>query len=349
MNKNSFRVVQHILFWVVAWLFLSWFFTRLTHETYYTLFFTSILLVIAMGTTYLFNYFLIPRYLLKKRYLVFFLLVLFVGLLSLWIEFLGILGIFLYLLIKFRSTGEGLPFFLDPVLQIAGLYFVIIVGVMIHLIRLSFSMQAEKLRIQNLALETENKLKESELSAMRNQFHPHFLFNTLNNLYWLTLNKSDEAPQLVLKLSDLLDYSLYGSKNERVPVIREIEYIRNYLDIMKIRFQDTSDIRFTIRGETDGRMVTPLIFIIFVENACKHGLATLTEKALIDIDLEAGPAWISFSISNNYHLPEKAPDQPAGIGLEQVRSLLNLTYPEKHKLTIQQDEHQFKVNLILHD
>jgi sensor histidine kinase YesM len=333
----------------VAWVFLSWFFTRLTHDSYYTLFFSGLLLVIAMGTTYLFNYYLIPNFLLKKRYLVFGLLVLFVGLLSLWIEFLGILGIFLYLLIKFRSTGQGLPFFLDPVLQIAGLYFVIIAGVMIHLIRISFSMQAEKLTLQNRALETENRLRESELNAMRNQFHPHFLFNTLNNLYWLTLNKSDEAPQLVLKLSDLLDYSLYGCKNDRVPVSKEIDYIRNYLDIMKIRFQDTSDIRFNIQGETDGRMVTPLIFIIFVENACKHGLATLTGNAFIDIDIEIGPAWITFSISNNYHLPEKAPDLPAGIGLVQVKSLLNLTYPEKHKLTIQKDDNQFKANLILHD
>jgi LytS/YehU family sensor histidine kinase len=118
---------------------------------------------------------------------------------------------------------------------------------------------------------------------------------------------------------------------------------------MKIRFQDNSDIRFNIKGETDGRMVTPLIFIIFVENACKHGLATLTGNAFIDIDIEIGPAWITFSISNNYHLPEKAPDLPAGIGLVQVKSLLNLTYPEKHKLTIQKDDNQFKANLILHD
>ncbi|MCX6224960.1 MAG: sensor histidine kinase [Bacteroidia bacterium] len=267
---------------------------------------------------------------------------------SLWLELLGIVAIFLHLLVKI-DTRAGMPFLIDPVFLVAGLYLVVFAGVMIRLIKISFSMQAEKLSIQNRALETENKLKESELSAMRNQFHPHFLFNTLNNIYWLTMNKSDQAPQLVLKLSDLLDYSLYGCKNERVPLSKEIDYIRNYLDIMKIRFQDSSDIRFDINGETAGRMMTPLIFINFVENAFKHGLATLTTGARIKIEITIMPASIAFNITNNYHPTDKDPDQSAGLGLVQVKSLLNLTYPDKHKLEIQKDEHQFRVDLILYE
>jgi hypothetical protein len=275
-------------------------------------------------------------------------LTLFIGLVSLWLELLGILGIFLHLVTKF-NTDKGLPFFIDPVFLVAGLYIVVFAGVMIRLVRISFSMQAEKLKLQNLKLEVENKLKESELNSMRTQFHPHFLFNTLNNLYWLTLNKSDQAPQLVLKLSDLLDYSLYGCKNERVPLSKEIDYIRNYLDIMKIRFQNSSDIQFDINGETAGRMMTPLIFINFVENAFKHGLATLTTGARIKIEITIMPASIAFNITNNYHPTDKDPDQPAGLGLVQVKSLLNLTYPDKHKLEIQKDEHQFRVDLILYE
>jgi len=348
MKKKPARITLHILFWVISWVFLSWFFTRLTNEYRITYLFSTLLLFIAIGTTWFLNYFLIPKFLLNRKYWLFALFTIFAGLVSLWLELLGILGIFLYLVAKF-NTGKGLPFFIDPVFLIAGLYIIVFAGVMIRLVRISFSMQAEKLKLQNLKLEVENKLKESELNSMRTQFHPHFLFNTLNNLYWLTLNKSDLAPQLVLKLSDLLDYSLYRCKDDRVELNQEVEYIRNYLDIMRIRFQESADIRFDIQGETTNRMVAPLIFITFVENACKHGLSQMPGHAMIHIDLEIKPSSIQFTIVNKF--PESV-DQAipqAGIGLAQVQTRLNLLYPEKHELIIRDIGHEFKVQVTLND
>ena len=348
MKKKATRILLHTLFWVMSWAFLSWFFTRLTHEYGYTFLFATLLLIIAIGTTYVFNYLLIPRLLLKKKYLQLILFSLFTGLISLWLELLGILAIFLYLVTKF-DTGKGLPFLIDPVFLVAGLYIVVFAGVMIRLIRISFSMQAEKLNLQNQKLEVENKLKESELNSMRTQFHPHFLFNTLNNLYWLTLNKSDLAPQLVLKLSDLLDYSLYRCKADRVPLDQEIEYIRNYLDIMKIRFQASKDINFVIEGETKDRMVAPLIFITFVENACKHGLSQMPGQSKIQIDLEIKPSSIQFTILNNYQKIDAQAMLSPGIGLTQVQTRLNLLYPEKHELIISDNGNEFIVQVILYD
>ncbi|MFA6126707.1 MAG: histidine kinase [Bacteroidales bacterium] len=348
MKQKPTRIILHFLYWIIAWVFLTWFFTRLTKEFEYTVLFTSLILLIAIGTTYVFNYLLIPKLLFRGKYLLLGLFSLFTMLVSLWIELLGILAIFLHLVTKF-NTGKGLPFFIDPVFLIAGLYIVVLAGVAIRLIRVSFSMQEEKLKLQNLKLEVENKLKESELNSMRTQFHPHFLFNTLNNLYWLTLNKSDQAPLLVMKLSDMLDYSLYRCKEDRVPLDQEIEYIRNYLYIMQIRFHESSEIRFDIRGPTKDRTVAPLIFITFVENACKHGLSQMQSGAKIHIDLEIKPSAIQFDILNNYPDKNETLNHPAGIGLTQVQSRLDLLYSGKHEFNINDTGHEYKVGVILYD
>ncbi|MFO7618000.1 MAG: histidine kinase, partial [Bacteroidales bacterium] len=268
-------------------------------------------------------------------------------LVSLWIEMQGILAIFLHLITRFSSTGKGLPFFIDLVFLIAGLYFVILAGVVIHLVRIAFKMQADQLTLKNRNLEIENKLKGFELNSLKAQFQPHFLFNTLNNLYWLTLNKSEKAPQLVLKLSDLLDYSLYRADSNRVPLEEEIEYLQNYLDIIKIRYQDLAMIRFSIIGDCHSREVAPLILIPFVENACKHGLSQLATGGWIDITLEIKDFSIIFSISNNF-IPNDAPTSgEAGIGLPQVKARLELLYPGKHDLNISQTDDEFQVRLVL--
>lgn len=349
MSPKKLRIILHLLFWIVAWSFLSWFFTRLTKEYQYTFLFTGLLLVVAVGTTYFFNYYLIPRFLLTKRYVLFALLTLFTGLVSLWLEMLGILTIFLHLITRFSSTGKGLPFMIDPVFLIAGLYCVILAGVAIRLIRLAFRLQSDQMTLKNRNLDVENKLKEYKLNALKAQFQPHFLFNTLNNLYWLTLNKSEEAPGLVLKLSDLLDYSLYRTKENRVPLTNEIQFLHNYLDIIKIRFQDASRIRFGILGDPGNRMVAPLVFITFLENACKHGLSQLISDAWIKILLEINESSIIFSITNNYLPSENLSKTESGIGLAQVKSRLDLLYPGLHTLNITQNNNEFHVNLVIHE
>jgi len=348
MNKATKRISTHLLYWVVAWIFLSWFFTRLTHEYQYTYLFSITLLAIAIGTTYFSNYFLIPNYLLKKRYVPFILLTLFTGLISLWFELMSILGIFTYLLTKFNSTGKGLPFLIDPVFLIAGLYLVVIGGIMIHLVKVLFANQAEQLKLENMKLEVGNKLKEAELNSIRAQFHPHFLFNTLNNLYWLTLNKSEQAPRLVLKLSELLDYSLHQGRRDRVPLQEEITYINNYLDIMKIRFEETTNIQIDFSGADLKRQIAPLMLITLVENACKHGLSQLIGSSWIKIRLETDQEFIKFTVSNNHPGTPALEGEDAGLGLNQLKSRLNLIYPARHELRLEKTDHEFEAYLTIH-
>jgi len=268
---------------------------------------------------------------------------------SLWLELLGIWGIFLYLLNRFQSAGQGLPFFIDPVFLIAGLYSVIIAGVVIHLVRHAFSMQEQQLKLENMRLEVEKRLAEAELNSMKTQFHPHFLFNTLNNLYWLTLTKSDDAPRLVLKISELLDYSLYRCNQKLVPLEQETEYIRNYLEIMKIRFPDSNGISFGITGEPADRMISPLLLIALVENAFKHGLSQLATDAIIRISLEVEPASIRFTVLNSIPPDSGTEAIKPGLGLSQLQSKLNLLYPGRHELVLTRQQQSFIAKLKLHD
>ncbi len=129
------------------------------------------------------------------------------------------------------------------------------------------------MKLEKNALTTELKLKEAELKLLKAQIHPHFLFNTLNNLYGLTLEKSDEAPDLVLRLSDILDYILYRCDEKYVPLTEEINMIKNYLEIEKIRYSEKLSLETNFPDKTSAFKIAPLILLPFIENAFKHGVS----------------------------------------------------------------------------
>ncbi|PZX54975.1 sensor histidine kinase [Algoriphagus chordae] len=187
----------------------------------------------------------------------------------------------------------------------------------------------------------EGKAK-AELELLKTQINPHFFFNTLNNLYSLTIKQSEEAPKVVLKLSDMMRYTIYEGKKETVSLKDEIEYLHNYIDLHKIRYKKKVDIQFThnIRGN---EQIAPLLFIILLENAIKHGLETLSENAFVHIELLSDEDQISFTISNNFERTE-TPEKP-GIGLENLKRRLELIYPKKHTLSIEEAGNVFKAKL----
>jgi len=134
--------------------------------------------------------------------------------------------------------------------------------------------------------EREKQYLETELNFLKSQIQPHFFFNTLNNLYSLTLKKSDQAPDVVLKLSDLMSYMLYESNTSKVPLNKEIAYLQNYLDLEELRFGKRLTILFKVEGETDEVYIPPLILILFIENSFKHGVKNIVDKIEIEICLK---------------------------------------------------------------
>ena len=191
---------------------------------------------------------------------------------------------------------------------------------------------------------------QSELRFLKSQINPHFLFNTLNNLYALTLKKSDKAPEIVLKLSEIMRYMLYECNERRVQLTKEIQYIYNYLDLERLRQPKDTDIRFVVEGQISEQMVAPLLFIPFLENSFKHGLNNQIQgEGFVRLRLTVAGEDLEFFIENSKaeRLPRQDHPRSGGIGLVNVRQRLQMLYPDNHTLTVQDEPHRYAVTLHL--
>ncbi|UFH34522.1 sensor histidine kinase [Flavobacterium acetivorans] len=188
----------------------------------------------------------------------------------------------------------------------------------------------------------ESKKTKAELSLLKSQINPHFFFNTLNNLYGLVIEKSDDAPNVILKLSDIMRYTIYMGKEDVVPLKEEIEYLKNYIELHKIRYQKRVDIVFSHSREIDYQ-IAPLLFIIPLENAFKHGVESITEDAYIHINIKIDAAILYFDIENNFEAKETF--QTAGIGIQNLKQRLKLLYPDKHNIKIDVKDSIYKLEL----
>ncbi len=223
-----------------------------------------------------------------------------------------------------------------------GNLFVVIIATVLRVIMDWWRYQNEK---QTLLTQT----MQSELRFLKSQINPHFLFNTLNNLYALTLKKSDKAPEIVLKLSEIMRYMLYECNERRVLLSKEIQYIHNYLDLERLRQPKEADIRFITSGNISDQMVAPLLFVPFLENSFKHGLNHHVQGGgFVRLNLNVSGEDLEFSIENSKaeRLPRQEHPRSGGIGLANVRQRLELLYPENHTLTTLDEPHRYAV--ILH-
>jgi LytS/YehU family sensor histidine kinase len=204
-----------------------------------------------------------------------------------------------------------------------------------------------------IALYYENERKklqtQSELQNLKAQISPHFLFNTMNNFYGLAVEQSQKLPELMVRLSELLRYSLYETNNMTVPILNEIGYLKNYIELEKIRLEDSLDFVFTSKIEaSDTYEIAPLIFIIFVENAFKHAKNVEDDIVRIKINLSVNEQGILFfEVKNNCLTNLNAIDyNNSGIGLENVRKRLNVLYPNGlHELNVEKKGNFFHVFL----
>lgn len=188
-----------------------------------------------------------------------------------------------------------------------------------------------------------NENTNAELMLLKSQINPHFFFNTLNNLYGLTVEKSDKAPEVVLKISDMMRYTIYEGQKDKVPLEDELEYLSTYIELHKIRYQKKVDIKFTHYIQGEGFQITPLLFVILLENAIKHGIESMTENAYAHLSLIAGNNKVVFAIENNYDPNEQK--EPGGIGLKNLERRLELLYPEKYHLLVANEDEVYKVQL----
>ncbi len=212
----------------------------------------------------------------------------------------------------------------------------IVFGMAFYFIRYA---QYKELQQKEALLQT----RQSELSFLRSQINPHFLFNNLNNIYSLVYYKSEQALTAIAGLSELLRYMLYDM-SEQVPLSKEAAYIEKYIALQQLRFEKPTEINMKLSGNLDGVNIPPLIFIPFVENAFKHGDSSSSQW--LGISLSVDQYYIHFSCSNKKGVKHK--DAEGGIGIDNVKRRLLLLYPEKHKLDIKEDNNMFTVKLELY-
>jgi sensor histidine kinase YesM len=208
------------------------------------------------------------------------------------------------------------------------------------------------IELQDISLrynKVEREKLEAELNTLKAQINPHFLFNSLNNIYSLSLVNSKKTPQLILKLSDLMRHVLYESRENFVPLKKEIEFARNFIDLQRIRLNEQMDIRVMVEGNAGNKLVIPLIFEPFIDNAFKHGPRACSDQEFIHISIKTEGEWLFFEVSNTC-CEENAvkKDHAHGIGLNNVRQRLAFLYKkEDYDLDISKKENIFIVRLKL--
>lgn len=192
--------------------------------------------------------------------------------------------------------------------------------------------------------EKEKHYLETELKFLKSQIQPHFFFNTLNNIYSLTLKQSDQAPEIILKLSDLMSYMLYDSTAPLVLLTKEIDYLHNYLEVEKLRFGQRLSVDFVIEGRTEGVSIPPMILILFLENSFKHGVKNNISRIRLSILLQVAGERLHFRVENPVSEEEYA-GANNGIGLRNVRRRLDILYGKDYSLDISEENRLFTVSL----
>lgn len=199
--------------------------------------------------------------------------------------------------------------------------------------------------------ELENKKLETELAFLRSQIQPHFFFNTLNNLYYLILSKSDKAPEMVLKLSDLMSYVVYKGKQKSVTLMDEIKHIQDYIDLERLRYGDRLNLEFNLSGNVEDRSLPPLLLLPFVENAFKHGQRSQDQVLNITIDLSVEKGRLIFKVQNpRVEIPptsSKRLSEQTGIGIQNTKRRLNLLFKKAYSLDINKTKNQYSIKLEL--
>jgi len=326
----------HFLFWIVYFIFNFLRFGSINQDYWYSFKSNLVEFPLNIIITYFTIYFLIPRYVVRKKYLLF----IFYLVLSLVIYYMVRTGLSYLLVTKDiwpEAQGFQEPFTLIHIIEVMiGTIYVI---ALVTAIKLAYDWINEKRRndeLQRMQLQT-------ELDFLKTQIQPHFFFNTLNNLYALVIKQSPQAPDVVMKLSEIMQYVLYEVKEPEISLLKSINYLHSYLELEKLRYGDHVKAEISIEGDIDGVKVPPLIFLPFIENCFKHGGKTQGD-IIVDVNFAVRDKFLYFSVENTVDGSQEASARH-GIGIENVKRRLELLYGKKYSLQTHPTEDRFKVLL----
>ena len=332
------RPINHLIFWVSFVLIGSYIFSY--QQNFPFIFYLLNLLVhlpVLVLYTYLVIYFLVPRFLLRSRYITFF------GLLTGVSAFAAILKLYIsknvyYALFIPKALHPHEWYSIDSFL----VNMLWIVGPTI--LFAMFKYYKDWIKSREISQETERKRLATELQVLKGQLNPHFLFNTFNNLYSLALGKSDKTAVVIAKMSDMFHYILYECNATEVPVSKELKLIEDYIELEQIRYSDRLSVSFDKKIENKNFLIPPMLLYSFVENCFKHGSSQDPDLPWIRISLHVRNNHLMFEATNNIPKNYKATNTE-GVGLLNGKRRLELMYPQNHQLIIREENNEFYVKL----
>ncbi|MEJ7693878.1 histidine kinase [Daejeonella sp.] len=291
----------------------------------------GLLIIIA----YLNLHYFLPRYLLQKRYLAYFTAVILSVIGYLIVQSFYDYYLYGYVVGPLRNSNllESLSYNFFSTLWYLGLMLAL---------KLSIDWYGQQLVIQKITVEKLN----AEVDFLRAQVNPHFLFNILNNLYALTLKKSELAPDVVLKLSEMMEYMLYDSTDDKVLLEKEVTYLNNYMELERLRFSDEPAISMKVNAVFNGHEIAPLLLLPLVENAFKHGLSTQSENSWLTVNIGLDKSILMLLVENSKSTSVISKTK-GGIGLLNLQKRLELLYPSRHQLVLEDKNDSFLAKLVI--
>ena len=339
--KSRYKILIHILFWIYMLnqaffpVYLNKIDTKLLLDNIYLkdIFITTLLNIVVFYTIY----FIIPKFLrYSRKWYIFPFVILLAAALSairLPIE----IAYWKYIV---RMPASELQFQYEWIW--ATLKYTLIISIYAMLIRFSIDwFEAQKYKDELI-----KERQASEIALLRSQVNPHFLFNTLNNIYSLVYNKSAEAPEAVMKLSSIMRYMLYDSNTDLVAVNKEVEYLNSFIELQQLRLAQKRFVEIKVNGSMENRTIAPMLLIPFVENAFKHGEKNHEPGIIIHLNLE--PDRLIFTVANYIKLNNQVTNEDTGgFGLDNIKRRLGLLYPGKHDLKISTIHEMYKIDLTI--
>ena len=331
-TSRIFTVSIHLILWL-AWFFFPFLFFDSAEVGYRYLMKNGILLVLLAGFFYSNSLLLIPELLLKRKVLLY---------------ILALLGCFITISVTnylwgFILNDLGLRNSHHPMTN--RLYYPLFPSLLVYGLSSALRITNEWFKNEKQKKEMENEKLTSELAFLKSQVNPHFLFNILNNICSLARKKSDDTENALIKLSQIMRYMLYESKDEKVSLEKEVNYLHSYIELQRLRISDKVAVNFSITGDPGQLMIEPMLLIPFVENAFKHGVSYL-EESVINIILTVGKNELTFRVENTVALKnEEVYPSESGIGLKNVQRRLELLYPGRHSLSVSEKGGFYSIDL----
>lgn len=336
ISKNLTQDVwYHAFFWTGLFCLMMLAQVPVTH--FGIIFLTNaVTVVFYMAITYIDYFYLFPRYLKDRK---------------LWQHFLW-LALYACLLTPVKMTVIHLVTWPSDewmIQDVSQVFFIFLSIYFVGICTSIYRIMNEWLVQQRDKKELEKQTLQSELNFLKSQINPHFLFNTLNSLYALTLKKSSLAPEIVLKLSEMMRYMLYECNEKTVFLSKEIQYIQNYLDLEKLRHGSKMEVHFNISGDSEDKRIAPLLLMPFIENAFKHGISSQVSQGFVNIELaiQDNDVYMCVENSKSPSVPRISEKKSGGIGLVNVKRRLSILYPDAHHLDIFESPITYKVELNL--